>query len=81
VRTELCPDSKSHYKKVVVRDVGEADPVALRKQLAGVLFQTTVNLNRRKRALQESIREQAREVGFGAEVAVEGVEGVEGWQY
>jgi hypothetical protein len=41
VRTELRPDSKSHYEKVVVRDVGEADPAAarLRKQLAGGLFQ------------------------------------------
>jgi hypothetical protein len=49
IRTELRPDSKSHYKKVVVRDAGKADPAAarLRKQLAGGLFQTTVNLNRR----------------------------------
>jgi hypothetical protein len=47
VRKELRPDLKSYYKKVAVRDVGEADPAAaLRKQLAGGLFQTTVNLNR-----------------------------------
>jgi len=76
VRTELRPDLKSHYKKVVVRDVGEANPAALRKQLTGGLFQITVNLNHQKQALQESISEQVREVGPGVEVAVEGVEGL-----
>ena len=48
VRTELRSDSKSHYKEAVVRGAGGADlAAALRKQLAGGLYQTTVNPNRR----------------------------------
>jgi hypothetical protein len=78
VRTVLPPGSKLHYTKAVDGGVpvGEADTTAaLNKQLAGRPFQTTVNLTTGKEYSRSKSAIKS-EVERGADVAVEGVEGV-----